>query len=112
MPKPIPSQLHKIRITPTGRQLHVYMAAILEVTGMDQGRIFPLKKFLLNFKTHLDNARIERTDGGYRLTPKGRDYFCDRYNLGNQQYVERSEVEKMIHGITGCIQSSDWIRLE
>lgn len=107
-----PSHLQKLRITPTGRQLHAYMAAILEVTGMDQGRTFPLKKFIGNFKTHLDNGRIDRTDGGYQLTPRGRDYFRDRYNPGNQQHIERAEVEAMIRGITGCIQSSDWVRLE
>ncbi len=107
-----PTQLHKLRITPTGRQLYSYMAAILEVTGMDQGGAFPLKKFLGNFKTHLDSGRIDRTDGGYQLTPRGRDYFRDRYNPGNQQHIERAEVETMIRGITGGIQSGDWVRLE
>ena len=107
-----PTQMHKLRITPTGRQLYAYMAAILEVTGMDQGSVFPLKKFLGNFKTHLDSGRINRTDGGYQLTPMGIDYFRDRYNPGNPQHIERVEVEIKIRGITGGIQSDDWVKLE
>jgi hypothetical protein len=41
-----------------------------------------------------------RVSGGYQLTPKGIDYFKDRYNRGNRQYIERAEVDAMIYGIT------------
>lgn len=88
------------------------MAAILEVTGMDQGRVFPLKKFLGNFKIHLDNRRIARVDGGYQLTPPGGDYFRDRYSPASPQHIDRAEVEAMIRGITTGIGSDGWTRVE
>lgn len=87
------------------------MAAILEVTGIDQGRVFPLKKFLGNFKTHLDSGRIAPAADGYRLTPKGIDYFRDRYTPGNPQYIDRPEVEAMIQGITTGRGPEEWTRL-
>jgi hypothetical protein len=105
-------QLYKLTTTPSGRKLWTYMAAILEVTGMDQGQTFPLKKFLGNFKTHLDNGRISRVDDGYQLTPRGRDYFRDRYNPGNPQHIDRAEVKAMIRGITTGAGSDEWIAVE
>ena len=63
---------------------------------MDQGAVYPLKKFLKNFSGHVDAGRIERVDGGYRLTTRGMDYFSDRYRPGNRQYVEESEVRQMM----------------
>jgi len=94
-------QLYKLKTTPpTGRRLYTYMAAILEVTGMDNGKTFPIKKFLGNIKTHIDEARIISVEGGYQLTPKGRDFFADRYSLTSPQNIDRAEVEAMIRGIT------------
>jgi hypothetical protein len=94
------TQLYKLTTTPSAPKLYAYMAAILEATGMDRGAVFPLKKFLGNFGTHLESGRIVRVSGGYQLTPKGIDYFKDRYNRGNRQYIERAEVDAMIYGIT------------
>jgi hypothetical protein len=105
-------QLYKLATTPSGRKLWTYMAAILEVTGMDQGRTFPLKKFLGNFKTHLDNGRISPVDGGYQLTQRGRDYFRDRYNSNSSQHIDRAEVEAMIRGITTGVGSDEWIAVD
>lgn len=105
-------QLYKLTTTPTGRRLHAYMAAILEVTGMDSGRTFPLNKFFHNFRTHLDNGRIIKVNGGYRLTESGIDYFRDRHSPGNPQNVERTEVETMTRGIPGQIRSAEWVPVE
>lgn len=91
--------LHKMKITPAGRKLWTYMAAILEVTGMNQGKIFPLNKFFGNMQTHMDNGRFVRVDGGYQLTPKGKDYFNDRYSAGSPQHIERDMVEVLIEAI-------------
>lgn len=91
--------LYKLKKTPSGRALWTYMAAILEVTEMDKGKAFPLNKFLGNFQTHLDNVRIVHASDGYQLTPKGMDYFKDRYSVGSQQHIERDMVEVMIGGI-------------
>lgn len=66
--------LHRLSTTPRGRALYTYFAAILEVTGMNSGGVFPLKKFLGNFSGHEKAGRIEKVDGGYRLTPDGIDY--------------------------------------
>ena len=104
-----PMQLHKLKTTPSGRKLWTYMAAILEVTGMDQGEPYPLNKFLGNFKTHLDSQRIIRSPDGYRLTPAGQDYFKD--NTGSPQHVDRAEVEQMIKGIKTGVGVDEWIRL-
>ena len=103
--------MYKLKATPSGRHLWTYMAAILEVTEMDQGKVFPLKKFFGNFKTHLDNGRIVRVEGGYQLTQTGKDYFLDRYSLGNPQHIERAEVESMIQGITGDLVTDEWIEV-
>ncbi|MBO3277443.1 hypothetical protein [Pseudomonas schmalbachii] len=105
------TQLYKLARTPSGRRLWTYMAAILEVTEMDKGKPFPLKRFLKNFQTHLNAGRIERVPEGYRLTCSGQGYFQDRYRGGNPQYVERAAVERMISSIrTGCGEG-DWVPL-
>ena len=103
-------QLYKLKSTPNGRKLWTYMAAILEVTGMAQGKVYPLNKFMGNFKTHLDNNRIVRADGGYRLTPTGIDYFNDRYNSGSRQHIERSDVKIMVHTMTSGV-NDEWIKV-
>ena len=63
------TQFYKLATTPRGRQLWIYMAAILEVTEMDQGKSFPLKRFLGNFQTHLAAGRIERVPEGFSSGP-------------------------------------------
>ncbi len=86
------TQLFKLETTPSGRRLWTYMAAILEVTGMIRGEAYPLNKFLSNFKTHLDAQSITRTPDGYQLTPRGKDYFNDRYSAGSPQHIDQAEV--------------------
>jgi hypothetical protein len=87
------------------------MAAVLEITGMDQGKAYPLNKFLGNFRTHLDSQRIVRGPDGYRLTPAGQDYFKDRYSAGSPQHVDRAEVEQMIRSIKTGSGIDEWIKL-
>jgi len=89
-------KLYKLKKTPAGKALFTYTAAILRVTGMDEGKVYPLKKFLGNFSGHDQAGRIRKASGGYELTPAGIDYFNDRYNPGSRQHVERSEVEAMV----------------
>lgn len=101
----------KLKTTPAGRKLWTYMAAILEVTDMINGATYPLNKFLGNFKTHLEAQRIERTPGGYKLSPKGQDYFSDRYNAGSPQHIDRAEVEQLIRGIKTGAGTDEWIKL-
>ena len=103
-------QLYKLKSTPSGRKLWTYMAAILEVTGMAQGKVYPLNKFLGNFKTHLDDSRIVHVNGGYQLTPTGIDCFSDRYNSGSRQHIERSDVKIMVHAMTSGV-NDDWIKV-
>ncbi len=88
-------QLYKLQKTPAGKQLFTYFAAILRVTGMYKGEIFPLKKFLGNFSTHEQAGRIEKVGAGYRLTAVGIDYFADRYRRGSRQHVDKGEVQLM-----------------
>jgi len=85
--------------TPRGKTLYTYFAAILLVTGMIDGQVFPLKKFLGNFSGHEKAGRIRKVSGGYQLTQRGIDYFNDRYSAGNPQKVERSEVEAIARSI-------------
>jgi hypothetical protein len=105
------TQLYRLKTTPSGRKLWTYMAAVLEVTGMDQGNAYPLNKFLGNFRTHLDSQRIVRGPDGYRLTPAGQDYFKDRYSAGSPQHVDRAEVEQMIRGIKTGSGIDEWIKM-
>lgn len=104
-------QLYKLAKTPSGRVLWAYMAAILEVTEMAQGKPFPLKRFLGNFQTHLDAGRVERVPEGYRLTRSGQDYFQDRYRVGNPQYVERATVEQIVRSIRTGAGVGEWVPL-
>ncbi|MFV7770139.1 hypothetical protein [Shewanella marisflavi] len=102
------AQFYKLSKTPSGRELWTYMAAILEATGMDKGKVYPLKRFIGNFKTHLDNGRIRRVEKGYQVTQTGIDYFRDRYSPNNKQHIERLEVEDMLKGITTGVGPGDW----
>jgi hypothetical protein len=81
---------------PAGNELWTYFAAILVVTGMDKGAVYPLKKFFKNLSGHEQAGRIEKATGGYRLTRVGRDYFADRFEAGNPQRVMRNEVDAMV----------------
>lgn len=92
-------KLFKMKTTPSDKKLFAYMAAILEVTGMDQGKPFPLGKFFGNMRTHLENGRFMRVPEGYQLTAKGKDYFNDRYSVGNPQHIDRGLVEVLIEAI-------------
>jgi hypothetical protein len=104
-------RLHRLVDTPSGRGLFAYFAAILSVTGMDRGAVYPLNKFLGNFSGHTRAGRIERVPGGYRLTPAGRDYFADRLRPGNPQHIDRREVEAMARLVrTG--QARGWVPVD
>ncbi len=89
-------RLFRLEQTPAGKALYTYFAAVLIATEMDQGAVYPLKRFLKNFGGHEQAGRIERVPGGHRLTRAGRDYFADRYQPGNPQHVDRREVEAML----------------
>jgi len=97
--EPQVARLHKPTVTPSGKELFTYFAAILRVTGMDQGKTYPLKQFLGNFSGHTNAGRIERHADGYRLTRTGLDYFQDRYHAGNPQGVIESEVKACMNRI-------------
>lgn len=103
-------RLYKLSKTPAGKDLYTYFAAILRVTGMDGGAVYPLQKFLGNFSGHLKAGRIEKIDDGYKLTPQGMDYFSDRYKPGSRQHVEENEVQAVIKMITEG--GSGWSVLE
>ena len=105
------NRLYKLAVTPTGRRLWTYMAAILEVTEMSQGKSFPLKRFMVNFQTHLDGGRIESVPDGYRLTRIGHEYFQARYHADSPQRVERAAVEQMIVSIRSGVGEGEWIAL-
>jgi hypothetical protein len=106
------TQLYKLSKTPSGKALWTYMAAILKVTKMDKGQVYPLKNFLTNFQTHIDIDRICRVEGGYKLTSKGVDYFQDRYNTGSRQHVDESEVNIMTKAITTGVSIGDWVAVK
>jgi len=87
-------RLHKLTDTPRSpRDLATYFAAILSVTEMDSGEVFPLRKFLSNLSSHLDTGRIESVPGGHRLTDLGRSYFEDRYRHARGGSLDRLEVQ-------------------
>jgi hypothetical protein len=105
-------RLYRLEKTPSsGNPLWTYFAAILIVTGMDEGGVYPLKKFFKNFSTHEQAGRIEKAPGGYRLTRAGRDYFADRFAPGNPQRVMRSEVDAMVRLIRSG-QAPGWVPIE
>ena len=103
--------LYKLRKTPGGKALYTYTAAILKVTGMDQGKVYPLKKFLGNYSGHVNAGRIQKVPGGFQLTRTGIDYFNDRYNQGNRQHVDRSEVEAVARQIRNG-GGPDWVLVD
>ena len=106
--RPSVGSLYKLSKTPTGKDLFTYTAAILKVTGMDQGKVYPLNKFLGNFSGHVQAGRIQKASGGYQLTAKGIDYFNDRYSPGNRQHIDRAEVEAMVRLIRNG-REPDWL---
>ena len=103
-------QLHRLSVTPSGKSLFTYFAAILRVTGMDEGAVYPLDRFLKNFSGHIKAGRIERVADGYRLTSQGRDYFAARYRPGNRQHVEEGEVQEMVRLIRNG--GEGWVRVK
>lgn len=105
-------RLYRLETTPPpGNPLWTYFAAILIVTGMDRGAVYPLKKFFKNFSTHEQAGRIERAPGGYRLTRAGLKYFADRFEAGSPQRVMCNEVDAMVRLIrTG--QAPGWVPIE
>lgn len=103
--------LYKLQETPGGRNLYAYFAAILEVTGMDRGNPYPLKKFLGNFSGHQNAGRIVSAGNGlFRLSDAGIAYFKDRFNPGNPQHITRAEVDRYKHGILNG-GGRDWVRV-
>lgn len=108
---PAPQKLYRPETTPAGKALHTYFAAIFIVTGMDQGAVYPLKKFLKNFSGHEQAGRIVKVPGGYQLTRAGRDYFADRLRPGNPQHVDRSAVEAMARLIRSG-QAAGWVPVD
>ncbi|MGE5154801.1 MAG: hypothetical protein ACM3ST_12380 [Bdellovibrio bacteriovorus] len=102
---------YRLERTPAGQALHSYFAAILTVTGMDQGAIYPLKKFLKNFSGHEQAGRVVKVPGGYQLTCAGRDYFADRFRLGNPQHVDRAEAEALARLIRSG-QAAGWVPVD
>ena len=102
--------MYKLKNTPkSGRKLWSYMAAILEVTGMNDGQSFNLNLFFTNFRTHIENGRIQVVPGGYRLTDAGIEYFADRYNEGSRQRIYRTDIEAMIRGIETGVGDDEWV---
>ena len=103
--------MYRLEKTPAGRALFTYFAAVLIATEMDEGGVYPLKKFFGNFSGHEQAGRIEKAPGGYRLTRAGRDYFSDRFQPGNPQHVDRREVDAMVRLIrTG--QAPGWVPVD
>jgi hypothetical protein len=103
--------LYKLRKTPAGKALFTYTAAVLKVTGMDQGKVYRLSKFLGNFAGHVQAGRIQKVPGGYQLTARGIDYFNDLYSPGNRQHIERTEVEAMVRLIRSG-GGPDWVPVD
>lgn len=91
--------LFRLENTPKGKQLFAYFGVIIEVTGMNTGKTFPLKKFLKNLSAHEKTGRIEKCADGYRLTEIGIDYFNDRLRKGSIQYIVQSEIDSYKKGL-------------
>lgn len=103
-------KIYKLSKTPSGKELFTYFAAVLRITGMDQGVVYPLKNFFRNFSGHINAGRIERVDEGYKLTPSGIDYFADRYRQGSRQHVDESEVQNVIQQMMKG--GDDWVPVD
>jgi hypothetical protein len=87
--------LYRLDDTPSGKDLYAYFAAILQVTGMDRGESFPLKKFMRNFSGHEGAGRIINAgSGNFRLSETGIQYFRDRFQPGNPQHITQGEVDR------------------
>lgn len=104
--------LFRLDVTPRGRNLYAYFAAILQVTGMDRGESYPLRKFMRNFSGHEAAGRIVKVGSEkFRLTEAGVAYFCDRFRAGNPQHITQAEVDHFKH----CILhggGKGWARVE
>lgn len=103
------TRFYKMAKVPEGRrELFTYFAAILAVTGMDQGKTFPLTRFLKNVSGHVNAGRIEKAEGGLRLTKTGIAYFEDRYRRGPGGPLDLGEVAEISKQIrTG--EAPGWI---
>lgn len=90
------NELYKLVKTPGGRELAVYFAGILKVTGMSEGASYPLKKFFSNFSGHTSTGRIEKVGSSYRLSKAGQEYFKER-NL--KQGISEKEIDLAVQQI-------------
>lgn len=94
------------------RDMRAYMQAILEVTGLMAGERYEISKFMKNYKTHLDNGRLQKHgDGTYSLSEAGRRYFISRLTdtpVTKGQLTSREEVVEMIRGITADTPEVGW----
>jgi hypothetical protein len=92
--------------------MRAYMQAILEVTGLMAGERYEISKFMTNYKTHLENGRLQKhSDGNYSLSEAGRLYFISRLTdtpVTKGQITSREEVVEMIRGITADTPEVDW----
>ena len=92
--------------------MRAYVQAILEVTGLMAGERFDISRFMSNYRTHLENGRLQKhNDGSYSLSSLGREYFISRLNnepATKGQLVHRSEVVEMIHYITTDAPPAGW----
>ena len=89
----------RLERTPAGPKLYHYFAAILRSTGMEQGGVYPLKRFFSNLTQHEKAGRIQRVEGGHKLTQAGKDYFADRFRPGSPQHIEELDVKVMLKGL-------------
>lgn len=103
--------LYRLRKSPGGKQLYAYFAAILDVTGMLDGKSYPLKNFVSNFSGHENAGRILKAGpGNYRLSETGIAYFKDRLQPGNPQHITPDEVNRYKQCILrGC--GKEWIQI-
>jgi hypothetical protein len=91
------------------------MQAILEVTGLMAGERFDISRFMGNYRTHLEENRLQKHgDGTYSLSEAGRRYFISRLTdtpITPGQQVARAEVVEMIRGITAENPGAGWARI-
>lgn len=104
------------------RAMRAYMQAILEVTGLAAGQMFPMELFMKNYKTHLEPksnyphpTMLKNAGGIYQLTPEGQYYFSSRLTqdpVVTGQKVSRSEVVEMIRAIVAPTVPDGWESFE
>ena len=97
-----PQLFRRVATPKNPRDLAVYFAAILQATQMNDGKTFPLNRFLPNLKAHISTGRLISVAGGYQLTEAGKSYFNDRFRAfaGGPLDVEevRRESERLLTG--------------